>query len=126
MERASELAERLIEYSDRFALDPFRAVGTALKAELAIAAGEVEAGVGLLRQALGTLHSEQHNILYTVFTGALAEGLRKAGRSEEALTVVNGAIDQAINSGAALELPELLRLKAQVLADERVQTAPPL
>jgi ATP/maltotriose-dependent transcriptional regulator MalT len=116
VERARELAERLIEYAARFAMDPFRAVGTALKAELAIASGEVEAGIGLLRQALGTLHSEQHNVLYTVFTGALAEGLRKAGRSDEALMVVKGAIDQAISSGAALELAELLRLKAEVLS----------
>jgi predicted ATPase len=116
VERARELAERLIEYAARFALYPFHAVGTALKAELAIARGEVETGVGLLRQALGNLHSEQHNILYTVFSGALAEGLRKAGRSDEALVVVNGAIDQAISSGAALELSELLRLKAEVLA----------
>jgi predicted ATPase len=116
IERASELAERLIEYAARFALDTFHAVGTALKAELAIAGGEVETGVGLLRQALGTLHSEQHNILYTVFSGTLAEGLRKAGRSDEALMVVNGAIDKAISSGAALELSELLRQKAQVLA----------
>ena len=30
--------------------------------------------------------------------------------------VVNGAIDRAISSGAALELSELLRLKAEVLA----------
>lgn len=116
VERARELAERLIEYAARFALYPFHAVGTALKAELAIAGEEVETGIRLLRQALGNLQSEQHNILYTVFSGALAEGLRKAGRSDEALMVVNGAIDRAISSGAALELSELLRLKAEVLA----------
>jgi predicted ATPase/DNA-binding winged helix-turn-helix (wHTH) protein len=116
VDRARELAERLIEYAARFALGPFHAVGTALKAELAIAGEEVETGVGLLRQALGDLHSERHNILFTVLSGALAEGLRKVGRSDEALMAVNGAIDQALSSGAALELSELLRLKAEVLA----------
>jgi predicted ATPase/DNA-binding winged helix-turn-helix (wHTH) protein len=114
--RSRDLAERLIEYATRFSLEPYRAVGIALKAELAIAGGEVEDGLPLLREALAALHSDQHNVLNTIFSGALAEGLRKAGRSDEALMTVNGAIDQAIRTGATLELAELLRLKAEVVA----------
>ena len=116
LQRAHEIADRLIEHATRHELDPFRAVGVALKAEFAIASGEVATGVASLRRALETLHSGQHNVLHTVFSGALSEGLQQIGRSEEALTVVSAAIDQAISSGARFELAELLRLKAKVLA----------
>ncbi|OSI65574.1 hypothetical protein BSZ21_20865 [Bradyrhizobium canariense] len=116
LERARELAERLIEYAAQFALDPFRAVGIGLKAEFEIASGDVHAGVGRLREAIRLLQSEQHNVLYTIFCGALSEGLQNLGEYDEALIVANTAIDEAITSGAALELAELLRLKANVLA----------
>lgn len=116
LERARELAERLIEYAAQFALDPFRAVGIGLKAEFEIASGDVHAGVGRLREAIRLLQSEQHNVLYTIFCGALSEGLQNIGEYDEALIVANRAIDEAITSGAALELAELLRLKANVLA----------
>ena len=116
VERARELAGRLVEHAERFALGPFRAVGTALMAEFAIASGEAAIGVASLRTAIETLRSDQHNVLYTVLSGALAQGLHKIGRSNEAFAVVNEAIHQAISSGAKFELAELLRLKAEMLA----------
>ena len=115
VERARELADRLIEHAGRYALAPYQTVGTAFKAELAIARGELETGIAALRKAMSTLHLERHNILFTVFSGALADGLRKAGRFEEGLITIDEAIDQAINSGARFELAELLRLKADLL-----------
>jgi predicted ATPase len=115
VERARELADRLIEHAGRYALAPYQTVGTAFKAELAIARGELETGIAALRKAMSTLHLERHNILFTVFSGALADGLRKAGRFEEGLIIIDEAIDQAINSGARFELAELLRLKADLL-----------
>jgi predicted ATPase/DNA-binding winged helix-turn-helix (wHTH) protein len=118
VERARELADRLIAYAGKFALNPYQAVGTALKAELAIASGELETGIGALRHAMSTLHLERHNLLQTVFSGALAEGLRKARRFDEGMITIDGAIDQAISSGAAFELAELLRLKAELLVDQ--------
>jgi predicted ATPase len=115
VERAGELAERLIEYAGRYALAPYQTVGIALKAELAIARGELETGIGALRNAMNTLHLERHNILFTVFSGALADGLRQAGRFDEGAVIIDEAIDQAVSSGAKFELAELLRLKADLL-----------
>ena len=115
IERARELAERLIEIAERYALAPYQSVGTAIRAELAIASGELESGIGSLRQAMSSLHLERHNILFTVFSGALADGLRKAGRFDEGIIVIDEAIDQAIKTGARFELAELLRLKADLL-----------
>jgi tetratricopeptide (TPR) repeat protein len=115
IERAREIAERLIEVAERYALAPYQSVGTAIKAELAIASGELETGIRSLRQAMSSLHLERHNILFTVFSGALADGLRKAGRFDEGIIVIDEAIDQGIKTGARFELAELFRLKADLL-----------
>ena len=113
---ASDLIEQLIVHAGRYSLAPYRAAGIALKGELAIARDEPEAGLDLLRSALGTLRAQQYNLLIPGFTGALAEGLRQTGQFEEALFTINGAIAHATNSGAELDLPELLRIKSQILA----------
>jgi predicted ATPase/DNA-binding winged helix-turn-helix (wHTH) protein len=116
LQRAENLAERLIAYAERYSLAPYRAVGVAQKGELAVSRGEGEAGLGLLQSALATLRAGQHNILLTVFSGAMAEGLREVGQFEEALLTINGAIARARGCGATFDMAELLRIKAQVLA----------
>ena len=113
---ASDLIEQLIVYAGRYSLAPYRALGIALKGELAIARDEPEAGLDLLRSALETLHAQQYNLLITGFIGASAEGLRKTGQFEEALFTINGAIARATNSGVEFDLSELLRIKSQILA----------
>jgi predicted ATPase len=115
-EKAGDLIELLIAHAGQYSLAPYRALGIALKGELAINCNEPEAGVDLLRSALETLHAVQHNILTTVFLGALGEGLRMTGQFEEALVTINGAIARAKNSGVIFCLAELLRIKAQILA----------
>ena len=112
---AAALIDRLIGYSSRFSLEPYRAAGIARKGELAIALDETESGIALLRSALEIIHTEQYQLVITTFVGALAEGLRKAGQLEEALFTINGAIAHA-HSGAQFDLAELLRIKSQILA----------
>jgi tetratricopeptide (TPR) repeat protein len=121
--RANDLIERLIVHAGRYSLGTYRVLGIALKGELAIAREEPETGLDLIRSALGTLHAQQYNLLTTGFIGALAEGLRKTGQFEEALFAINGAIARAKNSGAELDLSELLRIKSQVLAEHDRESA---
>jgi predicted ATPase len=113
---ASDLIEQLIVHAQRYSLAPYRALGIALKGELAIAREEKEAGLDLLRSALETLRAQRYNVLITGFTGALAEGLHKIGQFEEALLTINGAIARATDSGLVVDLSELLRIKSQILA----------
>ena len=68
-----------------------------------------------MREALDVLYAEQHNVLLTVFTASLAEGLLKTGQLEEALLTINGAINRATGFGSTFDMAELLRLKAEVL-----------
>jgi len=69
-----------------------------------------------LRSALEALHAERHDILVTIFAGALAEGLRKTGQFDEALITINGAVARAASCGATFDMAELLRIKGQILA----------
>jgi predicted ATPase/DNA-binding winged helix-turn-helix (wHTH) protein len=116
LERAADSIERLIAYAGRYSLAPYRAVGLALKGELAVIRDQAGSGLILLRNALETLHTERHNILATVFASALAEGLRKTGQFDEALTTINGAVARAASCGATFDMAELLRIKGQILA----------
>jgi predicted ATPase len=112
---AGDYVERLIEYARRHSLEPYRAAGLGLKGVLAIARDEVGPGLDLLRSALETLSVKKLNILLTLFAGALAEGLRMTGQLEEALLTINGAIARATDCGSTYDMPELLRIKAQIL-----------
>jgi hypothetical protein len=81
--RARSLIEQLIAHAGRYSLEPFRAAGLALKGKLAIDCDETEYGIALLRNMLKTIH-EHYYLLVPTVTGALAEGLRRAGQLEEA------------------------------------------
>ena len=116
MPQASDLIEQLIGHAGRYSLAPYRALGIALKGELAIARDEPEAGLDLLQGALETLHAQQYNLQITRVIGALAEGLRKTGQFEEALFTIDQATARAKNSGVEFYLSELLRIKSQILA----------
>jgi tetratricopeptide (TPR) repeat protein len=114
--KAWELVEQLIVYAERHALRPYRAGGVGLKGELQVASGEAQAGIESLREALEIMQAEQYHVVRTAVMGALAEGLRKIGQLEEALFTIDGAIASATHTGAEFDLPELLRIKGQILA----------
>jgi predicted ATPase/DNA-binding winged helix-turn-helix (wHTH) protein len=113
---ADDLIEQLIVHAERYSLEPHRAQGVALKGQLTIARDEPEAGLDLLQSALATLRTQQLHLPIPGFVGASAECLSKTGQFEEALFTINGAIASAKNSGVEFNLPELLRIKSQILA----------
>jgi tetratricopeptide (TPR) repeat protein len=113
---AWELVEQLIAFAGRHSLAPYRAAGIGLKGELQIARNEVPAGVESLREALELMQIEQYNVIRTTLMGALADGLRKVGRLREALAMVDDAIARSTDTCAEFDVPELLRIKAQILA----------
>jgi tetratricopeptide (TPR) repeat protein len=115
LDRAAECIERLIDHAEKYSLAPYRAVGLALKGELLILRGDPVQGTALLRSALTVLQADRHNILTTVFSRALAEGLAQTGQFEEARSVIEGAVALAQQRGAAFDLADLLRANAEIL-----------
>jgi hypothetical protein len=113
--QAAERTERLATNASRHSLMPFEAVATGLKAELEIGHGAPGTVVELLQSALATLQAERHLILWTTFSRALAEGRTLTGETEEAMATIDAALARAEQMGGAYDVPDLLRVKGQIL-----------
>jgi predicted ATPase len=75
----------------------------------------VENGVDLLRRSLPFIRKEYYSVA-TIFGRALAAGLLKIGRIDEARVTVDDAITWARDSGIKIELSELLRIKSRIFS----------
>jgi predicted ATPase/DNA-binding winged helix-turn-helix (wHTH) protein len=112
---ADALVENLIRHAEKHSLGPYHMVGLALRGELAVKRGDLS-GVEVLRHAIEVLHAGRHDLLQTVFATALAQGLAGLGRFAEALTTLDEAIASTErNGGTSFDLPEMLRVKGQLL-----------
>lgn len=113
---AAEYAERAITYATRYSLDPHRAVGLALKGELIVASGDPTSGVEILQEALKIMGANRYQVTTLATWRALAEGLARSGRLDEALATINEAVRRGEQvSGALLWLPDLLRARGEIL-----------
>ena len=114
-EWAEQLSEALISLAAKYLLKPYLSGGLAVKGELLIARGDIEAGVRLLRDALDSLRAVQLNIVYTNALRAYTEGLARLGRSDEAKQLIATAIAHARNGYPTTMLPELMRTQGDIL-----------
>jgi predicted ATPase len=77
--------------------------------------GRAEEGVDALRRSLRTLHRNHYRMMTTTFAAAIAEGLACLGCFDDALATIEEAIAESERSGGLLIMPELLRIKGDVL-----------
>ena len=115
-DNAEILIERLIDHSARHFLGPYHAVGIGQKGELLLRRGDVAAGIEHIRRSQATLYATRHRIMTTVFATALAEGLASQNQPDEALQTINEAIAQIPDHGESFDMPEMLRVKGDILA----------
>ncbi|WP_316233709.1 ATP-binding protein [Bradyrhizobium sp. SZCCHNPS2010] len=112
---AEKMIERLIVVGEKYSLEAYHTDGIALKGELMIARGETDKGVVLIRQALPTLHTVEHNVLVILANRALAEGLLRSGQVQEALKAIDIAIEQSGRNGPTYDTPDLLQTRGEIL-----------
>jgi len=112
---AESLIERLIDHAARHFLGPYHAVGVGQKGELLLRRGDIAGGIEHLRRSQATLYATRHRIMTTVFATALAEGLAAQNEADEALHTINEAIAQIGDHGESFDMPEMLRVKADIL-----------
>ena len=113
---AEIMIDRLIHHSSMHFLGPYHAVGIGQKGELLMRRGNLSEGIEHLRRSQAMLHATRHRIMTTVFATALAEALAKSNQPEEALFVINNAIDQVAEPKDTFDMPEMLRVKGAILA----------
>lgn len=113
---AESMIERLIDHAARHFLGPYHAVGVGQKGLLLLLRGDVDGGIEHLRSSQATLYATRHRIMTTVFATALAEGLASQGQPAEALGTIDEAIAQIGDHGESFDMPEMLRVRGDILA----------
>ncbi|TCL62343.1 winged helix-turn-helix domain-containing protein [Rhizobium sp. BK251] len=113
-----ETAERCIAEihvnAERHGLKPYCTLGIALEGELAVARGEPEVGIALLRDALKSLHAERYNVATAEFACTLSAALVRCGHFQQAAATIDTLIAQTDRNVETFELPELLRARAEI------------
>jgi tetratricopeptide (TPR) repeat protein len=101
----------LIEFAARYQLSFWSLYGRGLDGQLRILQGDFAAGVDLLRPLLQDLRRPY-------LLGALADGLGHLGEFTEALGSIEDALALAEREGELWDLPELMRIKGQLLLQQ--------
>jgi len=114
----------LVEHSDKHALPVWQAWGRSLAGVLFIKRGEVERGLPLLRSALDEIDETRSTLPYMIFQGELALVLGSAGQIEEGVILIEKAIERCKGREDRWGIPELIRIKGQVLLAGHAASAP--
>jgi predicted ATPase/DNA-binding winged helix-turn-helix (wHTH) protein len=110
-ETFAEHIDMLIAEAARHSLGPYEAIGMGAKGVIHIAQGRTDAGISLVRESMkNIMPGTQYN-----YSAALAEALAGTGRRGEALETIDQAIIIVERDNGLFPLPELLRVKAEVL-----------
>jgi len=112
----------LLEHSAKHALTVWNALGRCLKGILLLARGDT-AGLTLLRAALDLLREVRFGLRYAVYLGALAQGMAAAGQTADARLAIDEALERCERSEERWCLPELLRIKGEILRLEETADA---
>jgi predicted ATPase len=105
----------LLDHAEKHSLDSHHPFGLGFEGELSATRGNFVVGVRLLRACLDGLREARFQTFYAVFLGGLAKALAATGNVEEGLTTIDKALGGAERNGEAWYMPELLRIKGEVL-----------
>jgi predicted ATPase len=84
-------------------------------AKAIIRRGNANEGVRSLQRSLEKLHSVHYKLFTTEFNIVLAEGMAKTGEFRESIALINEAVLSVKANGDLIYMPELLRVKGNVL-----------
>jgi tetratricopeptide (TPR) repeat protein len=115
IQSAEDCIDSSISHAVSHSLGPLSAVGRARKAELAIYQGDVHSGVESLRASLEEIHAAHYELMTTEFNISLVQGLCASGRLTEGSVLIDKTIELVETNGDLCYMPELLRVKANVL-----------
>jgi predicted ATPase/DNA-binding winged helix-turn-helix (wHTH) protein len=106
--------EILLDYSTRYDLQFFRALGRCFQGLLLIKRGGTTSKVNALLADFDDALAEVDPIFYVMFLGEMAHALVRAGQATEGLSRLEPAINRSIRFEEAWLLGELLRVKGEL------------
>ncbi len=121
LDRAEQYIELLLDTAGRHVLAPWHAVGRAHRGVLLIKRGDLWAGLPQLRAAFEECRAVPAGYRVLIFVADLAEAMGRAGQTSEALATVEQDLDRADRTAEGWVIPELLRVKGELL---RMEGAP--
>jgi predicted ATPase/DNA-binding winged helix-turn-helix (wHTH) protein len=112
---AEEWTRVIIAEAPTYALTQCHSIAVGWQGVLAVRLGEPLRGTELLQTAVARLRAEGYEGYRRVLSGELAEGLLKAGETALAHTTICKAVELDEACGPSCFMPELLRIKGEVL-----------
>jgi predicted ATPase len=114
-EPALRWAEREVELCDEFMLPLLRSQGIFQAGWAAAHLGERKLGIEQMEKGVQAIRTTGAEMGLPYFLGLLGEAYGMAGEPERALAIISAAIESAEANGARFQLPELLRMRAELL-----------
>jgi predicted ATPase len=115
LENAERHIERFVFRAESYSLGPYLAVGRGFKGQLAILRGDAKVGVESLQACLADLHAARYGLLNTPFNISLVQGLAATGQFADSSILIDETIRHVEANGEHCYMPELLRVKGNVL-----------
>jgi non-specific serine/threonine protein kinase len=115
-DRADQFGDELIDCAYKHSLRPFYAAGLCVRGSLAAKRGNPGAGIDLLRTGLAEMKKVSYLLFYPFFMAELAAALGTIGRVGDGLSELDGAIHLAAEIDYRWFVPEMLRVKGDLLA----------
>ncbi len=112
---AQEYAEAAIAVSNEHGLAPYQAMAAVTRGWALIEHGLKEAGIDQMRQGLAAHQATGGELARPRLLALLAEALGKVRQAEEGLSILEEALAVAHRTGEAYYVPELYRIKAELL-----------
>lgn len=116
LDAAERFGSELIECASKNSLRPFYAAGLCVRGSLAAKRGDPKAGIGLLRDGLAEMKIANYFLFYPFYTAELAKALGAIQNFDEAHFELEAALRMALDIGYQWFVPELLRVKGELLA----------
>jgi tetratricopeptide (TPR) repeat protein len=108
-------ADICLQYTSSKALNVWHYYARAFDAEVEILDGDVEGGARRLRATIDELRKTNFNHSTTTFLGSLSEAYSRLERWDDALFIANDALGRCERTGEMWCLPEIYRLRGEVL-----------
>jgi predicted ATPase/DNA-binding winged helix-turn-helix (wHTH) protein len=112
---ADALSEQLLAHVAKHRLATYTPVAIGWQGSLAVLRGDYSRGTELLERALAELRAYEYGMYIRPLSAEVAEGYAKAGRHDLAYTTVCEALAWSEDHGPSIELPELMRVKGEIL-----------
>jgi predicted ATPase len=113
-----EHVDRLLLEAGRHSLVTLQIIGGALKGTALLARGDTAQGLVMLKDAVERMQEHRFGPVTDCST-QFAEAMAMTGQSDEALAIIDRAIARAEHHHFMLEMPDVLRVKGEVLASRK-------